>query len=131
MIQSFLSSIAVWAENTPDVEALLVVGSCARGTNRTDSDVDLMVLTPNQMDYVAQHAFAAGFGEIEHEQTEDWGACQSVRVFYRGGLEVEYGFVLPSWLDIPMDSGTKAILQDGYRFLVDKKDYAQRVKAVL
>lgn len=131
MIDAFLHDAAVWAENTPDIEALLVVGSCARGTNRPDSDVDLIVLTSKQMEYVARHEFVSRFGEAQRVQTEDWSACQSVRAFYRGGLEVEFGFVMPSWLDIPLDPGTRGVLQDGYRFLVDKKSYERLVEKQL
>ena len=131
MVKTFLADVQAWAQDSPDIQALLLVGSCARGTNRPDSDVDLMVLTPKQMEYVACHAFASRFGEVEREETEDWGACQSVRVFYRGGLEVEFGFVLPCWLDVPLDPGTRDVLRAGYRFLTDKKAYASFIEKAL
>ena len=128
MIQEFLDKATVWAQDAPDVWALIVVGSCARGTNRPDSDVDLMVLTPNQMNYVNLHNFVHTFGTVTREKYEDWGACQSIRVYYADAPEVEYGFVMPSWLDLPLDPGTQGVLRDGYRFLVDKRGYAAIVK---
>lgn len=131
MLANFLRNAVTWAEKVADIQALVLVGSCARGTNRPDSDVDLIVVTPRQMEYVARHAFVSQFGEVEREQTEDWGACQSVRIFYRSGMEVEFGFVLPSWLDIPLDPGTRDVLRDGCRFLTDKNACEQVIRMQL
>ena len=131
MLANFLRNAVTWAEKVADIQALVLVGSCARGPNRPDSDVDLIVVTPRQMEYVARHAFVSQFGEVEREQTEDWGACQSVRIFYRSGMEVEFGFVLPSWLDIPLDPGTRDVLRDGCRFLTDKNACEQAIRMQL
>lgn len=128
MIREFLDKVSAWASQTPDVWALIVVGSCARGTNREDSDIDLMVLGPKQMDYVNSHDFIHTLGRVTSESYEDWGACQSIRVYYADGPEVEYGFVMPSWLDLPLDPGTQGVLRDGYKFLVDKRGYAAVVE---
>ncbi len=128
MSAAFLENAARWARRQPDVTALVLVGSWARGQNCPDSDIDLMVLTEKQMDYVQDHGFAAHFGLVRSAANEDWGACQSVRVFYEDGPEVEFGFVKPSWLALPLDPGTAGVLRDGYRFLVDKMGYEKTIK---
>ena len=128
MIQEFLNKVTAWAQAESDVWALIVVGSCARGTNRQDSDIDLMVLGPNQMGYVNSHDFIHTLGRVTSASHEDWSACQSIRVYYADGPEVEYGFVMPSWLDLPLDPGTQGVLRDGYKFLVDKRGYAAIVE---
>ena len=128
MSAAFLESAAQWAREREDVAALVLVGSWARGQNRPDSDIDLVILTEKQMDYVHDHGFAARFGKVKSAENEDWGACQSVRVFYEDGPEVEFGFVKPSWLALPLDPGTAGVLRDGYRFLVDKMGYEKRIE---
>ena len=124
----FFDAAARWARESADIEALVLVGSWARGQNRPDSDIDLVILTEKQMDYVRDHGFAARFGKVKSAENEDWGACQSVRVFYEDGPEVEFGFVKPSWLALPLDPGTAGVLRDGYRFLVDKKDFEKNIE---
>ena len=37
-------------------------------------------------------------------------------------LEVEFGIVEPSWIEKPLDAGTKKVLGDGYQVIMDKKD---------
>ena len=75
MSQAFLDSAAQWAREREDVAALVLVGSWARGTNRPDSDIDLVILTEKQMDYVGDHGFAARFGFF----TSGCGAAVSER----------------------------------------------------
>ncbi len=128
MSAAFLDAAARWAQESADIEALVLVGSWARGQNRPNSDIDLVILTEKQMDYVQGHGFAARFGKVKSAENEDWGACQSVRVFYEDGPEVEFGFVKPSWLALPLDPGTAGVLRDGYRFLVDKKDFEKNIE---
>ena len=65
--------------------------------------------------------FYQRFGEVKKKQTEYYGACISVRVWYQDGLEVEFGIVEPSWILVPLDAGTRKVLSDGYRILLDKK----------
>ena len=72
--------------------------------------------------------FTKQFGEVARKQTEFYGACTSIRVWYRDGLEVEFGLVNPTWIALPLEAGTRKVLQDGYRVLVDKKGYFQGLK---
>ena len=72
MSKAFFAEVCAWAEETPDIRALVLVGSWARGENRADSDIDLMVLTEKQMDYVRDHGFARHFGEVKSAENEDW-----------------------------------------------------------
>lgn len=116
---------AIAAESLmPPVEAILVVGSHARGTARPDSDVDLVILTADPAGWLRDTAWAARLGPVDRTQAEDWGAVQSLRVWYAGGLEVEFGFASPSWLDVPLDPGARAVLEDGYHLLHDSTGWA-------
>ncbi len=72
---------------------------------------------------VANQDFVQRFGEVLRKQTESYGACTSVRVWYKNGPEAEFGIVEPSWIERPLDSGTAKVLSDGYKIILDKKNH--------
>ena len=56
------------------------------------------------------------------QPTEDWGEVTSVRVWYLGGPEVEYGIASPDWTAPPLDPGARSVLQAGRIVLYDPQD---------
>lgn len=96
------------------------MGSRARGDASPDSDVDLVVLTSAPSLYLSSFSWAATFGSYSSCSVEDWGAVQSVRVFYSSGLEVEAGIALPSWIGPPVPGTSAAVLRSGCRVLFDR-----------
>ena len=65
MTQAFRSELLAWAaEPENGVQALLVVGSCARGTARPDSDIDLVILTTRKAELLRAETFPARFGRV-------------------------------------------------------------------
>lgn len=123
LTQEFTQALRDWAQEDEGMEALIVVGSHARGANRPDSDLDLVVITTRKPMMVETQDFPARFGKVAKQQTEYYGACTSVRAWYEDGREIEFGIVEPSWMDIPLDAGTHKVLSDGYLVLTDKKGY--------
>lgn len=124
MMQDILNAVCRWAAETDTVEAVVVVGSYARGAQTAASDLDLCILSSQKPQLVAETSFVDRFGTVLRQQTEDYGKCTSIRVWYADGSEVEFGLVDPDeWLERPLDSGTRQVLADGYRVLLDKKDY--------
>lgn len=121
MDTAIFKKISQWAEESPRIESVLLVGSWARGENRASSDIDLVVLTDAKEELLRDQSWTARFGRVARQQTESYGACTSVRVWYEDGREVEFGLVLPSWANAPLDGGTARVLRDGYRVLADKK----------
>ncbi len=65
-------------------------------------------------------SFPIPLGKVYRQQTEYYGACTSVRVWYEGGAEIEFGLVEPSWIALPLDEGTRRVLSDGYCVLYDR-----------
>lgn len=122
MFKQFIKALKEWTEKQKDIESVIVVGSYARGTNKASSDLDLVLITSNKSEMVESQAFVNFFGDVEDKQTEYYGACTSIRVWYKNGMEVEFGIVEPSWIAVPLDSGTHKVLRDGYRIILDKKD---------
>jgi predicted nucleotidyltransferase len=122
MIERFLSSVVQWASTQPDIIAVGLVGSHARGTAKPTSDVDLVILTNRPQRYLQATDWATRFGPIVNQAIEDWGMVTSVRVWYEGGEEVEFGITTPAWAALPLDEGTRKIISDGIRILFDRHD---------
>lgn len=71
---------------------------------------------------------ASNFGMLYKQQTEYYGACTSIRVWYTDGKEFEFGIVELSWLSMPLDTETYKVLADGYKIIRDKKRYFEDLK---
>jgi predicted nucleotidyltransferase len=119
-IEEFLSRVCAWAESEPAIAAVALVGSQARGTARPDSDVDLVILTHEPGAYLDDLAWTRLFGEPSRRTIEDWGMVTSVRVWYAGGPEVEYGIAGADWGADPADEGTARVIREGIRIVCEK-----------
>ena len=122
-MEKFLESIKNWAKNEEKIESVIVVGSYARGTYKLTSDIDLVIITPNKKQTIEERKFIELFGNVIKSQIEYYGACTSIRVYYMDGKEVEFGIVEPSWIKRPLDRGTYKVLKDGFKVIIDKKEY--------
>ena len=69
--------------------------------------------------YLDNKEWLSEFGEIVRSQKETWGAVETVRAFYRTGLEIEYNFAAPSWAAIPVDAGTGRVVNEGMKIVFD------------
>jgi predicted nucleotidyltransferase len=123
-VASFLNELTAWAATRPDIAAIALIGSHARGTVQPRSDVDLVMLC-SSVDELLGGDWPTLFGEIESSSIEDYGALKSRRIFYRNGLEVEFGIAERSWAHVPLDSGTKSVLADGARALYDPEQLVE------
>ena len=119
-VEQLLRTAQAWAGDRPDVAAVFLVGSQARGQARPDSDVDLVILTSEPGRYFEDRTWLEAFGAVERWQTEDWGRVQALRVWYRGGPEVEFGLTSADWADEPLDEGTRRVLQAGFVVVFDR-----------
>ena len=122
-MKKMLKDIKQWAENEKQVESIIVVGSYARGTYKKTSDIDLVIITSKKNEMLKNQNFIKLFGDVKKSQTEYYGACTSIRAWYKDGKEVEFGIVNPTWIEKPLDKGTNKVLNDGFKVIIDKKDY--------
>jgi predicted nucleotidyltransferase len=119
LVAALLEELSGWVSEQPDIEAAALVGSHARGTLSANSDVDLIILTSAPTKYFQDKSWVTKFGEVRECKVENWGRVESLRVFYRAGLEVEYGFALPDWASIPVEAETRRVISEGMRILFD------------
>ena len=118
-----------WARAETAIEGVLLVGSHARGTARSDSDVDLIVLTNYSDEYVGRAGWLQHCGQVLRYAVEDYGAIQSVRAYLVEGGQFEFGFASPSWASTePVDPGTRRVIQDGAVVVVDKRGRLRRLQ---
>ncbi len=104
------------------------MGSYARDAATQDSDVDLLILTTDISKYINDRSWVSLFGEAPEFSVEDWGKVTSLRTFYKGGLEVEYGLSTPDWAKRPMDAGSLAVVSDGMKILFDAQNILSTVQ---
>jgi predicted nucleotidyltransferase len=122
MFADFIAQVIKWADNEPLIDAVILIGSYVRGTQKADSDIDLVILTSDKQHYIDNTKLLCFYDDYEKSAVEFYGECTSVRMWYKSGLEVEFGFVSLRWIDLPLDDGTKRALTDGYKILIDKRN---------
>jgi hypothetical protein len=118
-VEQFLCRFIDWASHERDIVAVALVGSYARGTPTPTFDVDLVILSPASDRYPRSRDWMHIFGTVAKEQTEAYCSSTSVRVHYGDGLEVEYGWTDEAWAADPLDEGTREVIADEMRILLD------------
>jgi predicted nucleotidyltransferase len=102
-MQVFLNDVREWGESDARINGILLVGSYAKGTQREDSDIDLVIISSQKERLIHNPDFMNRFGHVKNFSVEFWGACTSFRIYY-DDMEVEFGIVEPSWLHQPLDA---------------------------
>jgi predicted nucleotidyltransferase len=120
-VEPFLTALRQWVETQEEIAGALLVGSHARGQAREDSDVDVVLLARAPARYLAERAWVGRFGPVARVAEEDWGRVTSLRVWYAGGLEVEFSWTDPGWAALPPDPGTRQVVADGAAILFDRE----------
>ena len=130
-VSELLGNVVRWAAEDASVVGVALVGSHARGVARSDSDVDLVILTLDLRPYLENTGWLERFGTVTSCKTEDWGPATSLRVFFESGLEVEFGLTTTVWAELPVDVGTRRVVSDGMRVLYDSEDILGRLQQVV
>ncbi len=120
LLERLLELVAAWATAQPEVAGVALLGSHARGEARSDSDIDLLVLTTDRDARVDDQRWLDGFGDASTVTREEYGAVTSLRARYLEGPEVEFAIASIEWARLPLDPGTQAVLQDGVRLVYDR-----------
>ena len=124
-------AVTDWASTRPDVCAVALVGSWARGAAATASDLDFVILSDAPVLLTEREGWWAFLGEAELIRTQDWGIAVERRLRLPSGFEVEFTIAPRTWADVPLDPGTRRVLSDGARSLVDPERLLGRAIASL
>jgi predicted nucleotidyltransferase len=127
-VRQFLSEFSRWAACQPDILATALLGSYARNEATRASDVDLVIIAREPKTYLKDTRWAQQFGAISRQQIESYGKVRSLRVWYLGGHEVEYGFTDEMWPALPLDEGTKKVISDGMQILSERGGILSRLR---
>ena len=120
MIDELIKKLERWSANQPDIRAVAIVGSHARGTARPDSDLDIVMICADPNKYLENKDWLSEFGQVQSVKQEDWGLVQSRRVFYAGGMEVEFGITTEQWCSPEeIELGTGGVINDGAKIIFD------------
>jgi len=119
-VPQFLQEVTGWASARADILGLALVGSYARGTATAASDVDLVLIAVDPGRYLHDTDWVQRFGMVTKQQVEEYGLLVSLRVWYREGLEVEYGLTDERWSALPLDEGTRQVIADGMQVLFER-----------
>ena len=117
----FIEDFMRWSKRRKDIRAVALVGSYARETATEVSDVDLVIIVEKPQAYFTNTEWIRVFGRAIAQKVEDYGKLTALRVWYESGLEIEYGFTTRDWAKIPLDKGTKRVIDDGMRVLFEKE----------
>ena len=128
--EELITTVANWAHNDDRVLAVGLCGSHARGEAGPDSDIDFCIVCPDPGSLLKDRSWIHGFAPRARvaESVEDYNLVQSIRVFY-DDTEAEFGITDPAWAELPLDSQTARIINDGLRILYDPTGCLDRAVA--
>ena len=133
-ITPLLEIVTEWAAGRGDIVGLALVGSWARDTANPDSDIDLILLTPNPDAFRVSSAWLTEIDwsklgwSIRSYRDARYGVVWSRHVELSGGTLVEFSFGLPSWAATrPCGAGTQSVVSRGCRILLDPIGLLQNV----
>jgi predicted nucleotidyltransferase len=117
----FIEDFMRWSTKRRDIRAVALVGSYARLAADESSDVDLVIIAEEPETYLINTEWTRVFGIVITKKIEEYGKLTSLRVWYESGLEVEYGFTTREWAKVPLDDGTRQVVEGGLRVLFEKE----------
>jgi uncharacterized protein len=126
-------ALARWVRSRPDIDALGVAGSWARGAARPDSDLDLIMLADDPESFRTDQTWLERLPipepfRIGTHSAEEYGPVWSCRMFLQPDAELELTFGPLGWARTePVDPGTRRVVGDGFAVIVDKSGRLQRL----
>jgi len=83
------------------------------------SDVDFVILSTEPDALADASWFVTLYPGARLIRSQNWGPVRERRYRLRSGLVVELGFAPVDWAVVPLDPGTRRVLADGHRVLLD------------
>jgi hypothetical protein len=120
--------LIAFAARSEGLRAMAVCGSWARGSARPDSDLDVLMLAREPQRWIAApHPWLTHMGLTEAGFTmarvriARYGVVTSLHCELRPTALLELSVAPEDWANVnPIDPGTRRVVSDGFRVLVDK-----------
>jgi len=94
-VDALLWVVTDWGSRRPDVAAVALVGSWARGTATLGSDVDVVLLTDTPDRYLNRADWIVDLGAESVVRSARWGVIVERRLRMPSGLELDVGVGRP------------------------------------
>jgi predicted nucleotidyltransferase len=121
-----IEQVTAWAKTQPDIVALALVGSWARGNPTKRSDIDFMILSETPGARLTGIHWTKEMCRIHlSSPLKDWkngfyGSVWSRHILLRNGQRIELSFAARSWANVsPLDADTRHVVQDAFQILHD------------
>jgi len=126
-VNAVAAAVANWAIERDDICAMAMLGSWVRGNPRSDSDLDLLLLSELAPNYQPCRTWLteidfqkAGFW-VRSNESAVYGVVWSHDVHLLPAADLELTFGKCSWASTePVDSGTRVVVEDAFRIIFDK-----------
>lgn len=130
--QALTDAVAGWVRSRADLQSLGLAGSWARNAARPDSDIDLIILADKPDAYRSDRSWLARLlppaFRVLSERDATYGIVWSCHALLEPDAELELTFCPPAWAATdPLDAGTRRVVGDGFRVVVDKDGRLQRL----
>jgi aminoglycoside 6-adenylyltransferase len=124
-MDALVARIAAWAEASPDVRGIIVVGSRVRTDHPADewSDLDLILAVTDTGPYLADGEWLEAIAPVWMSFIEENGiGGWERRVLFEGGLDVDFNFDTLAGIQRLTDDLTQisGVLRRGTRVLLDR-----------
>lgn len=118
-----IKQVKKWMVKQKEIKAAILIGSYARGEERSDSDVDFIIVVDDVNKWISDINWVKSFGRLLSVTVEQFEEVQALRVHYQDTNELEFGFVTEEWLQKPYVDATKEAIDSGMIVLLDRNKY--------
>jgi uncharacterized protein len=137
-VDAIVTAVADWAVRRDDIRATALVGSWARDDPHQWSDVDLLLLTDSMDEYRHRQEWLteidlerAGY-QVGSGEGARYGIAWSCHITLSRAAMMELTFAPCSWARADsVDAGTRGVVEDAFRIIVDKDGLLTRLVAVV
>lgn len=114
-----IEEVSKFFSRQKDIRAMILIGSYAKGEERSDSDVDFIILAKDRNKWLSNTNWTKLLGTVVSITQEDYEEVKAIRTYYEDNVELEFGFIEESWLKKPLADTTKEAIEGGYKVLYD------------
>ncbi|MDW7656445.1 MAG: aminoglycoside 6-adenylyltransferase, partial [Bacillota bacterium] len=128
-----IEKITAWAAAADDIKGVVIIGSRARTSDPADeySDLDLLLIVTDTAQFFLSADWIDTIGQhwLWFDERTPLGAMER-RVLFDHALDVDFAFIGQDDLKQVLQTQAIAVLQRGYRILVDKMELQQELKRI-